>query len=73
MIHFSIFFICLTKLLICSSFSLDVSNITVSWNNHDDEDVSDFLLISSLGKGVLPTNAWMGIGFGSRMVKIKIS
>ena len=43
-----------------SSFSIEVANITVSWNNRGDE--TDFIFISSLGKGVTPGNAWIGIG-----------
>ncbi len=59
--------ITLANFLACSTSTIEVSDvINISWNNR--QNVTDFVIQSSLGQGVLTSNAWLGFGFGNNMV-----
>ena len=55
-------------IVLCSSQSLNVSNIHVEWKNRGSQ--TDFTMKSSLGNGVSTSMGWMGIGFEQQTVKL---
>jgi hypothetical protein len=46
--------------------SITVSNIEIKWTNLGIQ--TNFQISSSLGNGLLPSNAWLAFGFNSQMV-----
>ncbi len=46
--------------------SITVSNIEIKWTNIGAQ--TNFQISSSLGNGLLPSNAWLAFGFNSQMV-----
>ena len=46
--------------------SITVSNIEIKWTNVGTQ--TNFQISSSLGNGLLPSNAWLAFGFNSQMV-----
>ena len=57
----------LVPLVSCQTQSLNVAGIEVTWANNGES--TDFILKSSLGNGVSPSNGYIGIGFGKGMVR----
>lgn len=55
----------LVPLVSCQTQSLNVAGLEVTWANNGES--TDFILKSSLGNGVSPSNGYIGIGFGKGM------